>query len=144
MRYASIVSGVICQFRMHFRPMKTKEPSLRAQGQNSYLALKDVKQYHRASDQIDAQTIVHESCPDSKGTRSTWCFFYLPPCMCIMCIMCITCPKATPCGFPWHLAIPTVATAMSVEVQSLAINALTKRIQEEAKVLPVAWCNVEL
>jgi hypothetical protein len=33
---------------------------------------------------------------------------------------------------------------MSVEVQSLAINALTKRIQEEAKVLPVAWCNVEL
>ena len=75
MRYASIVSGVICQFRMHFRPMKTKEPSLRAQGQNSYLALKDMKEYHRASDQIDAQTIVHENCPDSKGTRSTWCFF---------------------------------------------------------------------
>ena len=71
-------------------------------------------------------------------------FFNLPPCMCIMCIMCITCPKSTRCGFPWHLAIPTVATAMSVEVQSLAINALTKRIQEEAKVLPVAWCNVEL
>lgn len=28
-----------------------------------------------------------------------------------------------------------------MEVQSLAINALTKRIQEEAKVLPETWRN---
>ena len=54
-------------------------------------------------------------------------------------VLCIAYPRST-VVFPWH-PIPTVATAMSMEVQSLAINALTKRIQEEAKVLPVAWCN---